>query len=125
MCGSVSSVDVEARCITVDGRRLRYDALVLATGASHSYFGNEHWSAYAPGLKSIEDATSIRGRILSAFERAEARALIYESVLALAGVDSISAEEESLMGWLQEAWEIRGSLVVNSEWRSALFSFVR
>ncbi len=72
LCGSVSSVDVEARCITVDGRRLRYDALVLATGASHSYFGNEHWSAYAPGLKSIEDATSIRGRILSAFERAEA-----------------------------------------------------
>src|SRR6202161_1569785 len=39
LCGSVSSVDVEARCITVDGRRLRYDALVLATGASHSYFG--------------------------------------------------------------------------------------
>ena len=72
LCGSVSGVDVEARCITVDGRRLRYDALVLATGASHSYFGNEHWSAYAPGLKSIEDATSIRGRILSAFERAEA-----------------------------------------------------
>src|ERR1700677_2523911 len=72
LCGSVSSVDVEARCITVDGRRLRYDTLVPATGASHSYFGNEHWSAYAPGLKSIEDATSIRGRILAAFERAEA-----------------------------------------------------
>ena len=72
LCGSVSGVDVEARCITVDGRRLHYDALVLATGASHSYFGNEHWSAFAPGLKSIEDATSIRGRILSAFERAEA-----------------------------------------------------
>ena len=72
LCGSVSGVDVEARCITVDGRRLRYDALVLATGASHSYFGNEQWSAFAPGLKSIEDATSIRGRILSAFERAEA-----------------------------------------------------
>src|SRR5580658_7936383 len=68
LCGSVSSVDVEARCITVDGWKLRYDTLVLATGASHSYVGNEHWSAFAPGLKSIEDATSIRGRILSAFE---------------------------------------------------------
>jgi NADH dehydrogenase FAD-containing subunit/uncharacterized membrane protein YphA (DoxX/SURF4 family) len=72
LCGSVSGVDVEARCIIVDGRRLRYDSLVLATGASHSYFGNEHWAAFAPGLKSIEDATSIRGRILAAFERAEA-----------------------------------------------------
>ena len=72
LCGSVSGVDVEARCIMVDGRRLRYDSLVLATGASHSYFGNEHWAAFAPGLKSIEDATSIRSRILAAFERAEA-----------------------------------------------------
>lgn len=48
-----------------------YDTLVVATGASHNYFGNEHWAALAPGLKTIEDATAIRHRILVAFERAE------------------------------------------------------
>jgi NADH dehydrogenase/putative oxidoreductase len=49
-----------------------YDYLVLATGATHSYFGKEHWSSFAPGLKRIEDALEIRRRILTAFERAEA-----------------------------------------------------
>lgn len=53
------------------GRRLPYDTLVLATGARHGYFGNEHWAHHAPGLKSIEDATAIRARLLAAFERAE------------------------------------------------------
>ena len=63
---------------TIDGRvelksgdRLDYDWLVLATGARHSYFGNEEWSAHAPGLKSIEDALAIRRKILLALERAE------------------------------------------------------
>jgi Pyridine nucleotide-disulphide oxidoreductase len=62
--GQVSGVDVVNRCITVDGRRLPYDVLVLATGASHGYFGHEEWAATAPGLKSVNDATSIRSRIL-------------------------------------------------------------
>ena len=46
-------------------------ALVLATGARHAYFGNDHWAKYAPGLKSVDDATMIRRRILLAFEQAE------------------------------------------------------
>ncbi|MEA3070421.1 MAG: putative oxidoreductase, partial [Alphaproteobacteria bacterium] len=70
--GRVSGVDVANRCITVDGRRLPYDVLVLATGASHGYFGHEEWAVAAPGLKSVNDATSIRSRILAAFEQAEA-----------------------------------------------------
>jgi len=70
--GEVSGVDVANRCITVDGRRLSYDVLVLATGASHGYFGHEEWAATAPGLKSVNDATNIRSRIISAFEQAEA-----------------------------------------------------
>jgi NADH dehydrogenase/putative oxidoreductase len=49
-----------------------YDYLILATGARHSYFGKDEWAAFAPGLKKIDDATQIRGRILAAFERAEA-----------------------------------------------------
>jgi NADH:ubiquinone reductase (H+-translocating) len=53
------------------GARLDYDWLVLATGARHSYFAHEEWSAYAPGLKSIEDALAIRRKILLALEQAE------------------------------------------------------
>ena len=48
-----------------------YDYLVLATGATHSYFGHDEWAPFAPGLKSIEDALEIRRRVLLAFEMAE------------------------------------------------------
>jgi NADH dehydrogenase/putative oxidoreductase len=74
LCGTVTGIDPAARRITVDGRSLAYDTLVLATGASHGYFGHEEWAAFAPGLKSVQDATAIRSRILDAFERAEAEA---------------------------------------------------
>jgi len=67
----VVGVDTEAReVVMMDGRK-PYDYLVIATGAGHSYFGHDEWASYAPGLKSIEDATDIRRRILLAFERAE------------------------------------------------------
>jgi NADH dehydrogenase FAD-containing subunit len=72
LCGTVTEVDVAARQVIVDGRAVAYDALVLATGATHGYFGREEWATYAPGLKSLQDATSIRSRILDAFEQAEA-----------------------------------------------------
>ncbi|ASY66768.1 NADH dehydrogenase (plasmid) [Sinorhizobium sojae CCBAU 05684] len=67
----VESVDAAARCVVTGTRRITYDYLVIATGARHTYFGNDAWSEYAPGLKTIADATAIRARILSAFERAE------------------------------------------------------
>jgi NADH dehydrogenase/putative oxidoreductase len=72
LCGTVSGVDVSLRQVTLDGRTVDYDVLVLATGASHGYFGHEDWASYAPGLKSVPDATGIRSRILDAFEHAEA-----------------------------------------------------
>jgi NADH dehydrogenase/putative oxidoreductase len=72
LCGTVSGIDPAARRVTVDGRAIPYDTLVLATGASHGYFGHEEWAEYAPGLKSVQDATAIRSRVLDAFERAEA-----------------------------------------------------
>jgi len=70
--GTVQGVDRSTREVVLDdGSRYPYDWLVLATGASHNYFGNDHWSAVAPGLKRVDDATSIRRRLLIAFERAE------------------------------------------------------
>ena len=53
------------------GRTIPYDWLIVATGARHSYFGREDWSAHAPGIKTIEDATAVRRRVLLALERAE------------------------------------------------------
>lgn len=70
--GTVQGVDRGTREVVLDdGSRYPYDWLVLATGASHNYFGNDHWGAVAPGLKRVDDATSIRRRLLIAFERAE------------------------------------------------------
>jgi NADH:quinone reductase (non-electrogenic) len=68
----VARVDVTERCVVLtDGSELRYDYLIVATGAHHSYFGHKEWEALAPGLKSLEDAVEIRQRVLLAFERAE------------------------------------------------------
>jgi putative oxidoreductase len=72
LLGTVTGVDTAARCVLIGQHQVAYDYLVLATGAAHSYFGKDEWQAYAPGLKRIEDATAIRGRLLRAFERAEA-----------------------------------------------------
>jgi NADH dehydrogenase len=68
--------DIAARCVLLkSGSRLEYDYLILATGSTHSYFGHDEWAALAPGLKSIEDATEIRRRVLLAFELAERQML--------------------------------------------------
>jgi NADH dehydrogenase len=71
LLGEVSAVDRAQRTVTVDGHALTFDDLVIATGSTHSYFGHEGWQPFAPGLKSIDDATLIRRRILRAFEAAE------------------------------------------------------
>jgi NADH:ubiquinone reductase (H+-translocating) len=69
---TVSGVDAEAKRVLLDdGEALPYDTLVLATGARHAYFGHDEWEPFAPGLKTLEDATTLRRRILVAFERAE------------------------------------------------------
>lgn len=69
---SVTGVDAQRRHVLLeDGATVPYDSLVLATGARHGYFGHDEWEPYALGLKTLEDATTIRRRILLAFERAE------------------------------------------------------
>lgn len=71
----VTGLDVEGRTVRLGDRDLRYDALIVATGATHSYFGNDGWSRHAPGLKTLEDAHEVRARVLRAFEMAEREAL--------------------------------------------------
>jgi len=75
LLGTVTGIDLEARTVThhVLGRETvtDYDTLVVAAGASQSYFGNDHFAEFAPGMKSIDDALELRGRIFGAFEMAE------------------------------------------------------
>jgi NADH dehydrogenase len=71
LLAEVAAVDVASRRVLLRDGELPYDYLVLATGASHSYFGHDEWEPLAPGLKTLDDALDIRGRILMAFERAE------------------------------------------------------
>ena len=72
LLGEVKSIDMSARQLhLVDGSCLGFDYLILATGATHSYFGNPGWARFAPGLKTIADARRIRASALLAFERAE------------------------------------------------------
>jgi NADH:ubiquinone reductase (H+-translocating) len=69
---TVTGVDADGhRVLLDDGDGVPYDTLVLATGARHAYFGHDEWEPFAPGLKTLEDATTLRRRILVAFERAE------------------------------------------------------
>jgi NADH dehydrogenase/putative oxidoreductase len=73
--GLVQSVDTGNRLVTTrDGQSVPYDSLILATGARHAYFGHDDWETAAPGLKTLDDATSIRRRLLLAFEQAETTA---------------------------------------------------
>ena len=68
----VRTIDLESHRITLDDNApIDYDYLIVATGTSHTYFGHDGWAAYAPGLKTLEDALDIRRRILVAFEEAE------------------------------------------------------
>ncbi len=70
MMGAVTGIDTRARQVICSGQRIPYDELIVATGSQPSYFGNDQWAAYAPGLKTLHDALDLRGRLLLAFERA-------------------------------------------------------
>ncbi len=70
--GEVNAINTQAQQVGLsDGAQIAYDYLVVATGATHNYFGNDQWAAHAPGLKTIEDATEIRRKVLMSFEAAE------------------------------------------------------
>lgn len=71
LMGEVTDIDPKKQIIQLQDEELSYDTLIVATGVSHHYFGNEHWAEKAPGLKTVEDALEIRRRIFLAFEAAE------------------------------------------------------
>jgi len=88
LLAEVEAVDLAARRLVLDGDSMEYDALVLAAGAGHSYFGHDDWEPLAPSLKTLEDALEIRRRVLLAYEeaereqdRAEQRALLTSVVI--------------------------------------------
>jgi NADH:ubiquinone reductase (H+-translocating) len=74
LLGEVIGFDLETRVVKLQGLDIPYDYLVVAAGATHSYFGHDEWEPWAPGLKTIEDALEIRRRVLLAFELAERQA---------------------------------------------------
>ena len=71
LLGEVRRIDTEHREVMTGDGSIAYDYLIVACGATHSYFGNDQWAEHAPGLKSLDDATQIRSRVLYAFEAAE------------------------------------------------------
>jgi NADH:ubiquinone reductase (H+-translocating) len=79
LMSDVSGFDLERRVVHTADHEVPYDALIVAAGASHAYFGHDEWEPFAPGLKTIEDALEIRRRVLLAFELAERRAFAGES----------------------------------------------
>ena len=86
LLSTVTAIDTGKRLVSLQTKQVPYDYLVIATGAAHSYFGKDQWAPFAPGLKRVEDATEIRRRILTAFERAE--------------VSEDAAERDSLLTFL-------------------------
>jgi NADH dehydrogenase len=74
LLGEVRDFDLDRKMVKLADREIPYDYLIVAAGASHAYFGHDEWEPLAPGLKTIEDALEIRGRVLLAFELAERQA---------------------------------------------------
>ncbi|HKV82252.1 MAG TPA: NAD(P)/FAD-dependent oxidoreductase [Candidatus Sulfotelmatobacter sp.] len=83
LMGEVTGFDLERRIVQTPDAELPYDYLIIAAGATHSYFGHDDWEPFAPGLKTIEDALEIRRRVLLAFELAERQAAAGQSELPL------------------------------------------
>jgi NADH dehydrogenase len=74
MMAEATAIDLDRRSVATTAGEVAYDSLVVACGVSHSYWGQDGWAAFAPGLKTVDDATLLRARILTAFERAEVTA---------------------------------------------------
>ena len=113
LLGEVADVDLDHRQLAFDGKVVEYDYLVVATGATHSYFGNDDWEHLAPGLKTVEDALTIRARVLKAFESAESDPSDAERMLTFVvvgggptGVELAGALEEIALHALGDEFDL-------------------
>ena len=79
LLGEVKGFDLQKRLVLLDDLDLPYDYLIVAAGATHAYFGHPEWEEFAPGLKTLEDATEIRRRVLMAFETAEREVIAHRT----------------------------------------------
>ena len=81
LMGEVMSIDSASKCVVLDGgEHIHFDFLILAAGATHSYFGRDDWAKYAPGLKTLGDAFTIRRRVLTAFAMGNSAAGLFAGV---------------------------------------------
>lgn len=71
LMATVNDIDLDNKIVVTGSQNISFDYLIVATGAKHSYFGNDHWQQFAPGLKNLDDAIEIRKNILQSFEQAE------------------------------------------------------
>src|SRR5688572_13635673 len=100
----VEAINAEARRVLTSAGAYEYDYLVLAAGAQHAYFGKDEWEEHAPGLKTLEQATEIRRRVLSAFEQAECerdqtrRRALLTFVVVGGGPTGVERSEERRVG---------------------------
>lgn len=93
LMAEVVGIDKQARRVALaDGQSLAYDYLIVAGGATHSYFGRDDWAEHAPGLKTLADAFKLRAKVLTAFERAE--------VLAAGSQPEVEAERQALLNFV-------------------------
>lgn len=113
LLGEVTEVHLDRHQLTVGGEAVEYDYLVVATGATHSYFGHDDWERLAPGLKTVEDALTMRARVLKAFERAEADPSDSERLLTFVvvgagptGVELAGALEEIAVHALGDEFDV-------------------
>ncbi|HEY7823202.1 MAG TPA: FAD-dependent oxidoreductase, partial [Acidimicrobiia bacterium] len=113
LLGEVTEVHLDRQQLTVGGEAVEYDYLVVATGATHSYFGHDDWEPLAPGLKTVEDALTMRARVLKAFERAEADPSDSERLLTFVvvgagptGVELAGALEEIAVHALGDEFDV-------------------
>lgn len=120
LMAEATGLDPDAKVVHTTEGELPYDTLVVATGVRHSYFGRDEWEAQAPGLKTIEHGLKIRGRVLAAFEQAEADVLDRPTTFMIVGAGPTGVELAGAIGELTRR-TLRGEFRATDPSRTAIY----